>query len=158
MTTMRTMALAGGAVAALLVAAMAPGAAVAEEEHPFTIGARPVWFLLGGVTGGTSFASDDMGGFLGGELSLVRLEGGRFAGLYLDGAYDFGAGATFLSAGPELGLHIRSTRAVSLGLDGGLALRFQDEAKAGATGRLAVTLFGMFSIYGRYTYLGADDG
>lgn len=142
--------------AGLLIAG--PGAALADEKPPFTIGARPAWFLLGGVTGGATVAEEG-GGFVGGELSLVRLRDGRFAGLYADSFYDFGPGATFLSVGPELGLHVRSRSAlpISFGVDGGLAMRFDGETSAGASGRLSITLFGLFSIYGRYIYLDPGD-
>ena len=144
-------------------AAAGPGAGVAaaDEEPPFVIGARPVWFLLGGVTGGANVAADDRGSFVGGELSLVRLRDGRFFGLYADTTYDFGPGATYLTAGPELGVHVRSTRAVplSFGADGGLVLRFDGDRRLGASGRVSVTLFGLFSIYGRYMFVaGSGDG
>ena len=149
-------------VAGLLLAAL-PRAAVADGDPPFTIGPRPAWFLLGGVTGGATVAESEGGaggGFVGGELSLVRLQGGRFAGLYADGYRDFGGpGATYLSAGPEVGVHLRSPKAmqVAFGADGGLALRVAGESDVGASGRLSVTLFGLFSIYGRAIYLAADQ-
>lgn len=154
----RRAALATWLAAGLLVAA-GPRAAAADQDPPFTIGARPAWFLLGGVTGGATVAEEG-GGFVGGELSLVRLRDGRFAGLYADSFHDFGPGATFLTVGPELGLHVRSRSAlpISFGIDGGLAMRFDGETSAGASGRLSITLFGLFSIYGRYMYLDPGDG
>ncbi|HKE14253.1 MAG TPA: hypothetical protein VKB80_05300 [Kofleriaceae bacterium] len=147
-------------VAGLLLAAL-PRAAAADGDPPFTIGPRPAWFLLGGVTGGATLAESEGGGgggFVGGELSLVRLRDGRFAGLYADGYRDFGGDATYLSAGPELGVHLRSAKGMQLsfGADAGLALRVADDSDAGAAGRLSVTLFGLFSIYGRAIYLAAD--
>lgn len=153
--------LAIGWLASALAAGMVgawPGAAAAEEEAPFTIGASPAWFLLGGVTSGATLVEEG-GGFLGGELSLVRLRDGRFAGLYADSYYDFGAGATYVSVGPELGLHFRSSQALplSVGVDGGLALRLDGETDAGPAGRLSITLFGMLSVYGRYVHLLAGD-
>ncbi len=52
-------------------------------------------------------------------------------------------------------MHVRGRSALplSFGVDGGLALRFDGETSAGASGRLSITLFGLFSIYGRYIYL-----
>lgn len=154
-------------VAGLLLAAL-PRAAAADGDPPFTIGPRPAWFLLGGVTGGATVAESEGrggGGFVGGELSLVRLQGGRFAGLFADGYRDFGGpGATYLSAGPEVGVHLRRPKGmqVAFGADGGLALRVADRNDndafdVGASGRLSVTLFGLFSIYGRAIYLAADQ-
>ncbi|HWM88190.1 MAG TPA: hypothetical protein VNO33_20190 [Kofleriaceae bacterium] len=134
--------------------------AAAEEEPAFTIGATPAWFLLGGLTGGATFADGDSGGFAGGELSLVRLVAGRFAGLYSDAYRDFGLDATVLSVGPEIGLHLRRNKKlpISIGLDGGAAMRFADETELGASGRLSITIFGMLSIYGRYTFMDAEVG
>jgi hypothetical protein len=141
-----------------LVLALSPRVAVADGDPPFTIGPRPAWFLLGGVTGGATVAQS-AGGYVGGELSLVRLRDGRFAGFYADSYYDFGPGATYLSAGPELGFHVRSPKGaqLSFGADAGAALRLDGASDIGASGRLSVTLFGLFSLYGRTMYLAADQ-
>jgi hypothetical protein len=135
-------------------------ASVSGGEPAFSIGARPVWFLLGGVTGGATVAVDQRGGFVGGELSLVRLRDGRFVGFFADATYDFGPDATYLTAGPEIGFHRRSTTGlpVSLGADVGVAVRFAEENRLGASGRLSLTLFGLFSIYGRYLFIGEEGG
>jgi hypothetical protein len=140
----------GARAAALLCLLLAPVAAAADDrpggEPPFSIGAEPAWYLLGGVSGGGSLASDDNGGFVGGELSLVRLRQGRWVGAYVDGGYEFGQDAPFLSLGPELGVSV-------VGIDGGAFLRFDDDGLAlGPQGRLVVGL-GLFSVYARYAYM-----
>lgn len=146
-----------GAVAVALAAAR-PGDAGAERRG-YSIGARPVWFLTGGGTGGGTVTAASRGGFVGGELSLARIAERRFVGLYADAYYDFGAGGTYVTLGPELGLIRRSrTFPVAVGIDGGGALRAADERALGVTGRVFVTLLGSFSIYGRYAYLDAGDG
>jgi hypothetical protein len=147
------------ALAASIVGVATFGAervAQAEETTPaFTIGARPIWYLLGGVTGGLTTVAHDRGGFVGGELSAARLShGGRWIGAYGDGYYDFGAQRGYVTLGPELGYKM-------FGVDAGGAARLGgDRVELGPTGRLFVTL-GVLSIYGRYAYfadaLGSGD-
>jgi hypothetical protein len=144
-----------GAAALALVLAAPRGAAA----DGFTIGARPVWFVTGGATAGGSVVADDRGGFVGGELSLARLRENRFVGLYADGCYDFGFGGTYVTAGPELGLIRRSLKLpLSLGIDGGGAVRIGDATDVGATGRVFLGLFGTVALYGRYVYVHTDAG
>lgn len=151
------------AVATAFALAAGHGAARADEPDAFSIGAEPAWFFLGGVTGGGTVATGERGGFVGGELSLARIERANVAGFYADSYYDFGAGATYLTVGPEVARHLRRLTVIrpegltSLGIDGGLALRFDDGTDVGATGRVYVTVFGLFSIYGRYTWLDAGE-
>lgn len=143
---------------AALVATTAIGVTpAAADERAFTIGTRPVWFVTGGLTTGGSLSAP-RGAFVGGELSLVRLRERRFVGLYADALHDFGPDATYLTAGPELGL-IRRSRLlpVAVGLDGGALLRFGDERALGATGRLFVTFAGAVGLFGRYAYLDTAD-
>jgi hypothetical protein len=129
---------------ALLSAAYAPRTAAADEP-PFTIGSRPTWFLLGGVTSGGTIALADRGAFVGGELSLARLREGNYVGLYADGYYDWGADGTYVTGGLELGHRF-------VGIDGGAALRFADgERDLGVTGRLNLSV-GLFGLYARYVY------
>lgn len=141
----------GVALSALLAAAvtLSPSSARADDHddaEAFSIGPQPAWFLLGGVTGGLTIASDDTGGFIGGELSLVRLRAGRWLGLYAEGGYELGLSAPYIAAGPEVGW-------ILFGLDGGAMVRFDDDgAQFGPQGRLLVSL-GVFSIYGRYAYM-----
>jgi hypothetical protein len=134
-----------------------PGIAAAERRG-FSIGSEPAWFVMAGGTGGGTVATGDRGGFVGGELSVVRVREARFLGLYVDAYYDFGVDGTYLTAGPELGWIRRSrTLPISLGLDGGGALRRTDDTAYGATGRVFVTFFGTLSLYGRYAYLDAEE-
>jgi hypothetical protein len=135
------------ALATIAVAALALPATAA----PFSIGARPAWYLLGGVTGGGTVGVDQKGGFVGGELSVVRLKQGRYLGGYADAYYDFGIDGTYATAGVEVGKQI-------FGLDGGVALRFAGGTEVGATARVFVSV-GVFSIYARYAYFDspADD-
>jgi len=142
--------------AAVLGLLLAPATAAAEERG-FTIGARPVWFLTAGGTGGGTVGPGARGGFIGGELSLVRLREHRLAGLYADAYHDFGVDGTYVTAGPELGLVRRSrTLPLAVGVDGGAVVRFADERAFGATGRLFVAVAGTLAVYARYAYLDAD--
>jgi hypothetical protein len=151
---MERVTIAGVAAAALLTA----GAGDAAADRGFSIGSRPVWFLTGGSTAGGTVAADARGGFVGGELSLVRVRESRFLGLYGDAYYDFGVEGTYVTIGPEVGW-IRRSRSFpfGLGVDGGGAIRLGDDTALGATGRVFVSLLGTLSIYGRYAYLDADE-
>jgi hypothetical protein len=124
--------------------AVAPGRAAADDP-PFTIGSRPAWFLLGGVTSGGTVAFADRGAYVGGELSVARLREGNYLGFYADGYYDWGADGTYVTGGLELGRRF-------IGVDGGAALRLAGgERELGVTGRLNVSI-GLFGLYARYAY------
>lgn len=125
------------------------GDAQVSSKPAFTIGPQPVWYFIGGVTSGASVVADDRGGFVGGELSLVRLRDRKWLGFYADGYYDFGVDGTYITAGPELGIGV-------LGVDLGGVLRFAEgESEIGASARAVISL-GLFSIYGRYIYMNSD--
>lgn len=129
-------------VSALATALFA--APAAAEEQPFSIGPKPAWYVLGGLTGGGTLIADGSG-FLGGELSVARLKAGRFFGLYGDGYYDFGAKRTYATLGPEIGWRF-------VGIDAGGAARLGgSRAELGATGRVFLTV-GLVAIYVRYAY------
>jgi hypothetical protein len=135
----------GVAAAGVLAFAVAAPRGAAADDRPFTIGSRPAWFLLGGVTSGGTVAFADRGAFVGGELSLARLRDGNYLGFYTDGYYDWGADGTYVTGGLELGRRF-------VGLDGGAALRLADgERDVGVTGRLSVSI-GLFGLYARYAY------
>lgn len=137
-------------VALALALVAAPGLALADDEpaKPYSIGSRPAYFILAGTTAGGTVGVDDKGGFVGGELSLVRLHEGAFVGLYADGFYDFGADAPVVTAGPELGYALFS-------LDGGFSYRRLDgDNQYGVSARITLGI-GMFGLFGRYTYF--DD-
>lgn len=137
------------------IAAATPSSAAADG---FSVGARPVWFVTGGGTAGGSVVADARGAFVGGELGLVRIVEQWFAGVYADAYYDFGADATYVTAGPELGWIRRSrTMPISLGVDGGGALRVGDGTDVGVTGRAFVAVLGSVALFGRYAYLDTDD-
>jgi len=139
-------------VGVLALGVAAPRRAAADDP-PFTIGSRPAWFLLGGVTSGGTVALADRGAYVGGELSVARLRDGTYVGLYADGYYDWGADGTYVTGGLELGRKL-------IGIDGGAALRLAGgERELGVTGRLGVSL-GLFGLYARYAYFPdamADD-
>lgn len=143
---------------ALSIAVIAVAAVPARAEpRGFTIGARPVWFATGGVTAGGTVAGAPRGAFVGGELGLVRIRDRQVAGIYVDGAYDFGVDAALVTAGPELAIIRRSpTMPLALGVDGGGALRFGDDGGIGATGRVFLTVAGALSLYGRYLFIDGD--
>lgn len=127
---------------ALFTIALASGRAGADDE-PFTIGAQPAWFLLGGVTTGGTIARGDRGAFLGGEVSLARVLHGNHVGVYADGAYDWGSDRTCVTGGVEAGWKL-------VGIDAGAALRLaSDDTQAGFAARLSVGL-GVFNVFVRY--------
>ncbi len=135
---------------ALAVLVLSTPSAVADDDPPFTIGSRPAWYLLGGVTGGGTVALADRGGFVGGELSLVRLRDARWVGLYADGYHDWGTDGTYVTGGLELGRKF-------VGVDGGGAVRFRDgEVEPGATARFTAGV-GIFTVYLRYAHFDATD-
>ncbi|MFP4598663.1 MAG: hypothetical protein ACLFVJ_10455 [Persicimonas sp.] len=129
---------------------MTATAFASADEPAFEFGPVPGWQVLGGVNGGGSFGSPGGGGFAGAELSVSRLMSGWWTGAYVDGVYDFGHSAATVTAGPEVGYGV-------LGLDGGAAARFAaDGPDWGPQARLLVTA-GVFSVFGRYTYLTDSD-
>jgi hypothetical protein len=134
-----------GRCAVAIVVLLGMGGVARADERAFRIGARPAWFLLGGVTGGGTVAIDQRGGYVGGELSLVRLKNAKYVGVYADGYWDFGIDGTYATGGVELGRKF-------FGVDAGAALRFADEGtELGATGRVFASV-GVFSVYVRYAY------
>lgn len=148
---MRLALIAASALMGLAASTAIVPAAHAEDDPPFTIGSRPAWFLLGGVTAGATVALADRGGFVGGEVSLARVRDGRWLGVYADGYRDFGGeNSTYTTAGLEFGGRF-------VGLDGGAALRFRGgETDAGATVRISASA-GVFSVFARYVWLGAEE-
>jgi hypothetical protein len=130
-----------------VLGATAPRRAAADDA-PFTIGSRPAWFVLGGITAGGTIALAERGLLVGGEVSVARLRDGVFLGGYADGYHDWGVGGTYVTGGPELGYKL-------LSIDGGAALRLANgDTELGVTGRISVGI-GMVSLYGRYAYFDA---
>ncbi len=139
----------GGLLVPAMMVGVLPIPKAHADEEPFSIGARPAWYLMGGVTSGGTVVSADKGLYVGGELSFVRMREGKFFGFYGDGYYDFGVKGAYTTGGIELGYKV-------VGIDGGGAFRFVDgRVEPGATGRLFFTA-GILSIYGRYMFLNAD--
>ena len=131
--------------------AAAPRPAWADDP-PFTIGSRPAWFLLGGVTSGGTVGVDTTGGYVGAELSLARLRDGNYVGFYADGYRDFGIDGTYVTGGVELGHGW-------FGVDAGPALRLASGGTdAGVAARVNLSV-GLLGIYVRYAYFDAmsDD-
>lgn len=132
-------------VALAAAGALLPRSAAADDDPAFTIGSRPAWFLLGGVTSGGTVGPDTTGGYVGADLSLARLRDSNYIGFYVDGYYDFGIDATYVTGGLELGHKF-------LGIDVGPALRVASGGtNVGATARLNFSI-GLFGIYVRYAY------
>jgi hypothetical protein len=132
-------------LAALVAAAGVLYAAPAlADDKPFAIGAKPAWYLLGGATAGGTLVAQGSG-YVGGELSVARLQSGRYFGLYGDGYYDFGIKRTYTTLGPEIGWKF-------IGIDGGGAARWGGKhAELGPTGRVFLSV-GILAVYARYTY------
>jgi hypothetical protein len=134
---------------AMLAAAVAPRRARADDDPPFTIGTRPAWLVMGGLTAGGTVEFHDRGGFVGGELSVARLHEGDYVGVYGDAYRDFGMDGTYVTGGLELGRRF-------LGIDGGAVVRFADGGRQlGVTGRVFVSV-GLLSIFVRYAHVDAD--
>jgi hypothetical protein len=145
-----------GVIVLVGLAAALPRSAAAEgeagDDPAFTIGSRPAWFLLGGVTSGGTVGVDATGGYVGAELSLARLRDGNYVGFYADGYYDFGIDRLYATGGVELGHQF-------FGIDAGPALRFGGGgADAGVAARLSLSV-GLLGVYVRYAYFDAmsDD-
>lgn len=138
---------------------LASAVPASADPRAFSIGSRPAWFVLAGVTTGATIATGDRGAFVGGELSLARLRDRTFLGIYADAYYDWGHDGTYATAGPELGV-IRRARLfpIGIGLDGGVALRTGDDTEVGGTARVFLTLGGGVALYGRYAQFGDADG
>lgn len=131
------------ALLAAVVWAARPTPALADDDPAFTIGSRPAWLLLGGLTTGGTVALGDRGALVGGELSLARLRDATFFGCYADGYYDWGASGTYVTGGIEAGHKL-------VGVDAGAALRMAGgDRDVGIAGRLTVGL-GVAGVYVRY--------
>lgn len=125
--------------------ASVPGPAAADDDPAFTIGSRPAWFLLGGITSGGTVGVGATGGYVGADLSLARLRDSNYIGFYADGYYDFGIDATYVTGGLELGHKI-------FGFDAGPALRIGNGGTdLGVAARINLSI-GLFGIYVRYAY------
>ena len=114
----------------------------ALADAPAHIGTQAGWQLMSGLTTGGSFGDLGGSGYLGGEVSLNRLSHRTWMGLYADGLYEFGHGAGYFTAGPQLGYAI-------LGLDGGVALRTGDDDPAVGFAARALLALAVFDLYGR---------
>jgi hypothetical protein len=142
-------------VAAMAIITTRPG--YADEDRAFHLGSKPAWIVLGGGTTGGTVALGGRGALAGGELSLARLREANFVGVYGDTYYDWGTNATWVTGGPEVGHGFASLLPygvpLSLGLDGGVALRLADgDRELGTTVRLTLGL-GVVGIYARYAHV-----
>jgi hypothetical protein len=138
--------LACAACAALLL----PSRAGTADPAPFTIGTKPAWFALGGLSTGVTFAgTDDIGAAIGGELSVARLRDQRFVGGYLEGLYDFALDSATVGGGLELGWKV-------LAVDVGALARRLDDPQLAVSGRLCASV-GLFSLCGRYARFDASE-
>ena len=132
-------------IAVIAALAAVPASARADTDAAFSIGSRPAWLLLGGVTSGGTVALARRGELVGGTLSLARLREGSFVGVFADGYYDWGVHGPYAIGGLEAGHKL-------VGVDGGIALRFADrDSQVGATGRITVGL-GVVGVYARYAH------
>ena len=70
------------------------------------------WLPVGLELGASMFPDRPGGFFVGGEASLVSYEAGPWAGVFVDGSWDFGAEQLRHCIGPEIGF-------ATVGIDGG---------------------------------------
>jgi hypothetical protein len=141
----------GAPLIALALTLVASPSRADEPPPAFTIGSTPAWYLLGGLTTGATLVAHDRGGYVGGELSLARLQEGYFIGAYGDLYRDLGAHRTYATSGLEFGHRF-------VGFDLGAAARIGgDQVEWGPTGRAFVTV-GFFSLYGRYAHFSGSQG
>ncbi|QDG54661.1 hypothetical protein FIV42_29140 [Persicimonas caeni] len=105
--------------------------------------------LLPGPTIGYGWRDGDAGGLiLGAEVSVAyaNLDEFVWAGFYSDLTYDFGGDSLRLSLGPEFGFSF-------FGFDAGLMVDdiFGGSPELGLSVRPVLSIFGVFSIYSRFT-------
>lgn len=136
----------GAAFALMLVSgwpSVARASEVAEKERSRTWDTWQIWAPVGGTLGASFNPKKlDNGVVLGGEGSIAFVNHDfLWAGGYVDAVHDFGANATRITIGPELGLLI-------FGVDGGLVLSTRDGVHAGMCGRLLMTV-GALAAYAR---------
>jgi len=136
----------GAPIAVALSMCLSASPASADENDAITVGYQPAWYALAGATGGASFGSTDNGGYAGAEVSVVRLLGGWWHGLYIDALYDFGTRTPHVSLGPEFGWWV-------FGVDGGAGVRTaeDDGLEIGPQVRGLFT-FGLLSFYYRHAF------
>ncbi|MFB6374640.1 MAG: hypothetical protein ABEN55_16300 [Bradymonadaceae bacterium] len=146
-------AIVGLLLAATVLAAPASVAANGSSDgdtDAIAVGPQPAWFLMGGPTSGISWQSTGIGGFVGAELSVVRLHRSYWIGAYTDGLYDFGSRAPIVSLGPTIGYGL-------VGLDGGVGVRFRHGGpEVGPVGRISATA-GLFGLFARGAYWPRPD-
>jgi hypothetical protein len=126
--------------------------AAREPGAPRKIKLPRRWYLPIGVSTGLTLHGK-VGGYLGGELSFVHLEGRSlfWIGGYTDVLHDFLVDTTRATVGPEIGIG-------SLGLDGGFLLELsRTGARPGFALRPVLSL-PWLSLTGRIGYLAAPGG
>ena len=139
-----------GVLLALVSVARADEVKTEAAPPAFHIGPTATWVMLGGLTTGGTVALADKGYFVGGELSFALMRVGDYMGVYGDGYYDWGTGGTYTTAGIELGHKL-------IGLDGGLALRFDQQTRVGFAARASVGV-GVAQLYVRYMHFPTGVG
>lgn len=144
---------------AILRVALALSRAPDEAFHPATEPAAPRaiklprrWYLPVGVSTGLSLHGK-VGGYLGGELSLVHLDGQSlfWLGGYTDVLHDFLVDTTRATVGPEIGIG-------PFGLDGGLLLDLSRTGPRPGFALRPVLSLSWLSLTGRVGYLAAPGG
>ena len=116
----------------------------AQAEEPYSFGVIPKQYVHTGMSTGTSFASNGVGGYLGLEGNYTQFRRNFWMGGYTDVLYDFGQDSILVTAGPRIGKLV-------LGVDGGLGMRMSANKKM-ELGWQARTMFttGAFSLYYRF--------
>ena len=141
-----------GLAVVLALASVARADEVKKDSGPpaFHIGPTATWVMLGGLTTGGTVALADKGYFVGGELSFALMRVGDYMGVYGDGYYDWGTNGTYVTSGIELGHKF-------LGIDGGLAMRFDGETRVGFAARASVGV-GVAQLWVRYMHFPTSIG
>ncbi len=115
------------------------------DHDALSLGYESAWNLFGGISGGGSFQSAGNGGFTGANVSLFRLKHGRWIGAFASGQYDFPARSFMALGGAEIGYKI-------VGIDAGLATRFDEGGPSFGPQGSALLTVGVISLFGRYIY------
>lgn len=111
------------------------------------------WWLMPGATAGLSLHPDsDVGGIIGGEISMVRFPMGEgfWAGGYADTLYDSARNVGRTSGGIELGYSM-------IGFDAGPVVEYGDAGTRGGIAIRPIFSFAFIQLYSRFGFFFDDS-